>query len=166
MDTIIAAPVSCEVRAVICFLHAEGQSKAEIHRWLCQVYGDNVMSASCARKWCRKFRDGRTDVHDEVGQERHSIVTDELVQKSMNAWVENVSRYENFLKNFHKLRGLLRIELAQTDWVTISSVHGGYQNNWLTWLHNLAAPFFEEGLQKLVSRYDKCLNVDVNYVEK
>jgi hypothetical protein len=33
------------------------------------------------------------------------------------------------------------------------------------WLHNLAAPFFDEGLQKLVSRY-KCLNVGGNYVEK
>ena len=33
------------------------------------------------RKWCRKFRDGHTDVLDEGGQERHSIVTDELVQK-------------------------------------------------------------------------------------
>jgi hypothetical protein len=32
-------------------------------------------------------------------------------------------------------------------------------------LHNLAAPFFDEGLQKLVSRY-KCLNVDGNFVEK
>jgi hypothetical protein len=36
-------------------------------------------------------------------------------------------------------------------------------NNWLL---NLAAPFFDEGLQKLVSRYDKCPNVDGNYVEK
>jgi len=35
-----------------------------------------------------------------------------------------------------------------------------------TWLHNLAAPFYDEGLQKLVPRYDKCLNVDGNYVEK
>ena len=34
------------------------------------------------------------------------------------------------------------------------------------WLHNLAVRFFDEGLQKLVSRYDKCLNVDGNYVEK
>jgi transposase len=34
------------------------------------------------------------------------------------------------------------------------------------WLHDSAAPFFDEGLQKLVSRYDKCLNVDDNYVEK
>jgi len=34
------------------------------------------------------------------------------------------------------------------------------------WLHNLVAPFFDEGLQKLVSKYGKCLNVDGNYVEK
>jgi transposase len=32
-------------------------------------------------------------------------------------------------------------------------------------LHNLAAPFFDEGLQNLVSQY-KRLNVDSNYVEK
>jgi len=81
MDTIIAAPTSCEVRAVICFLHAEGQSTAEIHRRLCRVYGDNVMSDSCVREWCRKFRDGRTDVRDKGGQERRSIVTDKLLQK-------------------------------------------------------------------------------------
>jgi len=80
MDTIIAAPASCEVRAVIRFLHT-GQIAAEIHRRLCRVYGDNVMSDSCMREWCRKFRDGCTDVCDEGGQERRSIVTDELVQK-------------------------------------------------------------------------------------
>jgi hypothetical protein len=34
------------------------------------------------------------------------------------------------------------------------------------WLHNLAVPFFDEGLQKLVSRNDKCLKVDGNYLEK
>jgi len=66
---------------VINFLHAEGQSAAEIHRRLCHVDGDNVMSDSCVREWCRKFRDGRTDVHDEGGQGRHSIVTDKPFQK-------------------------------------------------------------------------------------
>jgi histone-lysine N-methyltransferase SETMAR len=34
------------------------------------------------------------------------------------------------------------------------------------WLRNSAAPFFDEGLQKLVSRYNKCLNVDGNFVQK
>jgi hypothetical protein len=81
MYTIIAAPAICEVRAVIRFLHAEGQSAAEIHRRLCRIYGDNVISDICVREWRRKFSDGRTDVHNKCGQERHSIVTDELVQK-------------------------------------------------------------------------------------
>ena len=64
MDTITAAPASCEVHAVIRFLHAEGQSAAEIRRRLCRVYGDNVMSDSCVRECCRKFRDGHSDVHN------------------------------------------------------------------------------------------------------
>jgi len=49
MDTTITAPASCEVRAVIRFLHAEGQSAAEILRRLCRVYGDTVMSELCER---------------------------------------------------------------------------------------------------------------------
>jgi hypothetical protein len=81
MDTITAAPANCELRAVIRLFHAEGQIAAEVHRRLCSVYGDNVMSDSCMREWCRQFRDGRTDVHDEGGQECHSNVTDELVKK-------------------------------------------------------------------------------------
>jgi hypothetical protein len=44
MDIIIAAPASCKVRAVIRFLHAEGQSVGEIHRRLRRVYCDNVVS--------------------------------------------------------------------------------------------------------------------------
>ena len=34
------------------------------------------------------------------------------------------------------------------------------------WLSPLAAEFFEEGIQKLVPRYDKCLNRMGVYVEK
>ena len=34
------------------------------------------------------------------------------------------------------------------------------------WLHNLAAQFFDEELQKLVSHYDRCPNVYGDYVEK
>jgi hypothetical protein len=63
MDAIIAAPTSHEVVSWDSFFfHAERQSAAKIHRRLCSVCGDNVMSDSCVREWCRKFRDGRTDV--------------------------------------------------------------------------------------------------------
>jgi hypothetical protein len=34
------------------------------------------------------------------------------------------------------------------------------------WINRLAAEVYDEGIQKLVTRYDKCLNVGGNYVEK
>jgi hypothetical protein len=34
------------------------------------------------------------------------------------------------------------------------------------WLFSQAATFCEEGIQKLVPRYDKCLNNGGNYIEK
>jgi hypothetical protein len=34
------------------------------------------------------------------------------------------------------------------------------------WFHGLAADFYDAGIQKLVTRYDKCLNVHEDYVEK
>ena len=35
-----------------------------------------------------------------------------------------------------------------------------------TWLHTQAASLYEEGIQKLITRYDKCLHVYGDYVEK
>jgi hypothetical protein len=34
------------------------------------------------------------------------------------------------------------------------------------WVKTLAADFFEEGMQKLVPRYDKCLSLGGDHVEK
>ena len=34
------------------------------------------------------------------------------------------------------------------------------------WLNSQAAVLYEEGINKLVSRYDKCLDVQGDYVEK
>jgi hypothetical protein len=34
------------------------------------------------------------------------------------------------------------------------------------WLNSQAAVWYEEGISKLVSRYDKCLIVQGDYVEK
>ena len=34
------------------------------------------------------------------------------------------------------------------------------------WLTSQAATWYEEGIQKFVLRYDKCLNVGGDYVEK
>jgi len=34
------------------------------------------------------------------------------------------------------------------------------------WLNGLAAEVYDEGIRKIVTGYDKCLNVDSDYVEK
>jgi hypothetical protein len=48
---------------------------AEIHSELCTVYGQYV-SEGILRQWCRMFKDGRTDVHDEEGSDRRAIFSD------------------------------------------------------------------------------------------
>ncbi|XP_023228571.1 histone-lysine N-methyltransferase SETMAR-like [Centruroides sculpturatus] len=44
--------------------------------------------------------------------------------------------------------------------------HDEVKTTVLHWLSHQAATFFEDGIQKLVPRYDKCLNINGNYVEK
>jgi histone-lysine N-methyltransferase SETMAR len=62
----------------------------------------------------------------------------------------------------YRLFTKMEVWLGTQHFHTIEELMDGVNN----WLHNLAAPFFDEGLQKLVSRYDKYLNVDANFMEK
>jgi hypothetical protein len=48
-------PASYEIRAVINLLYAKNMNAAEIHRELCAVYGQNVMSEETVRQWGRMF---------------------------------------------------------------------------------------------------------------
>jgi hypothetical protein len=46
-------PASCEIRAVILFIHAKYMNVAEINNELCAaVYGQNVMNEGTVRQWC------------------------------------------------------------------------------------------------------------------
>jgi transposase len=80
MCPVIDNPASYEIRAVIRFLHAKNMSAAEIHRELCAVYGHNIMRRGTLRQWCRIFKDGRTDVHDEERSGRPSVESNDFVQ--------------------------------------------------------------------------------------
>lgn len=57
----IYKPASCEIGAVVHFVHSKFMIAAE----LCAVYGRNVMSEGIVRERCRMFKDRQTDVHDE-----------------------------------------------------------------------------------------------------
>jgi histone-lysine N-methyltransferase SETMAR len=62
----------------------------------------------------------------------------------------------------YRLFTKMKVWLATQHFHTTEELTDAVNN----WLHNLAAHIFDEGLQKLVSWYDKCLNVDGNYLEK
>jgi transposase len=104
----IDSPVSCEIRAVIRFLHVKNISSAEIHLELCAVYGQNLMSEGTVRQWCRMFKDGRTNVHDEERSGRPSAVSGgkKLVK-------DGASEFQNFRANFHKFHSLSSTRLSQ-----------------------------------------------------
>jgi hypothetical protein len=72
-------PTSCKIHAVIRFLHTRNMNAAEIHRELCAVYNQNVMSEGTVRQWCRIFKDGQTNLHDEERSGQSSVVGGGLV---------------------------------------------------------------------------------------
>jgi hypothetical protein len=65
MCPVVDNPTSCEIHAVILFLHNTNLSTTEIHHELCVVYNQNIMSEGTSRQWCRMCKDGKTDVHDD-----------------------------------------------------------------------------------------------------
>jgi hypothetical protein len=65
MCPVIDNPASSETCAVIRFLHAKNMSAAEIYHEFCTVYSQNVMSEEPVGQWCRMFKDGLTNVHNE-----------------------------------------------------------------------------------------------------
>ncbi|GFG37382.1 hypothetical protein Cfor_11189 [Coptotermes formosanus] len=165
-DTSFCIPTSkkvaakCKICAVIRFLQAEGHSAAEICRRISVVYGPNFMSDTYVREWCRKFRNGRTDIHDEGGQGRPCLVTDDLVQH-VDKLVCKQCRF-----TISEL-SLEFPQVSQKVLYEIATKKRGYHKFCARWvLSSHAATFFDVGIQKFLSHYDKCLNLEDDYVEK
>lgn len=87
-------PSDCEVRAVIKFLNAEKIAASEIHRRMSSVYGsENIMSLRHVYKWVQRFKDGRTDTHDDVRSGRPSdSLTDDAIA-AVRALLEENRRF-------------------------------------------------------------------------
>src|SRR5215510_7609649 len=71
-----------EVRGVIRFLQAKGNTPSEIQRELVTVYGDQVMSKKQIWVWCKAFNEGRFDLTDEprVGRPRSSTSDENVIR--------------------------------------------------------------------------------------
>ena len=155
MNASISNPADCEVRGVIRFLQAENVRPSEIHRRLVAVYGEHVMNAASVRKLCTMFRNGRTDVHDAERSGRPSVITDAMKQKVNRIIRINISQLAKCTNNVRKCLVQLCTKLSTNICNTAKFVHVGYRGT-----------RYEEGISKLVSRYNKCLNVQGDYVEK
>ncbi|GFX91025.1 uncharacterized protein TNCV_2283171 [Trichonephila clavipes] len=55
-------------------------SAAEIHPLITEVYRTEAVRDNKVRRWVRKFKYGRTNVHDEERSIRPSVITDDLMQ--------------------------------------------------------------------------------------
>jgi hypothetical protein len=93
----------------------------------------------------------------------HTTARTNTLIKLLNSEIFDHSPYSPDLapSDYH-LFTKMKVWLATQHFHTNEELMDGVNN----WLHNLVAPFFNEGLQKLMSRYNKCLNVDGNYVKQ
>jgi len=133
-----------EIWSVIRFLSARNALPSEIRHQICQVYGDNAMSDGMVRKWVRMFNEGRENVHDEARNVRPSLVIGDLLRK-VNERVRDDRRFtiSDLSLHFPRISRTLLYDLKDAV---------------QKWLTSQAAAFYEEGIQKLVPRFDKCLN--------
>ena len=99
------------------------------------------------------FIEGREYVYDEARSGRPSLVNADLVCK-VNDRVRDGRRYFHLFLHLNQFLGGKRF-------YDDDDLKDAVQN----WLTSQAAAFYEEGIQKLVPRYDKCHNNGGEYVE-
>jgi len=61
-------------------LNAKNMKPGEIHRQLCDVYGEHAMNSSVVRRWTRLFNEGHKNVHNDLRSGRPSVVNEDLVR--------------------------------------------------------------------------------------
>ena len=70
--------------------------------------------------------------------------------------------YAGFITHLHLLLHIVTLDIAGKRHADDEDL----QHSIVDWLNSQAAVWYDEGISKLVSRYDKCLNVQGDYVEK
>jgi hypothetical protein len=87
----------------------------EIYHELCMVNGQNVKSEGTVGQWCKMFRDGQKNVHNEERSDQPSVVNDNLVQSVDEKFMkDSSSQFQNFHVNSRKFQPLPSTRLSQT----------------------------------------------------
>lgn len=83
----IESVAKCEIRAVI--LVAKEKSSHEIFSKVRTVYGEGHMNHTSVYKKCREFKNGRTNVNDNLRTGIPSILTDDIVKNCFGTTKES-----------------------------------------------------------------------------
>ena len=152
----IKNPAEIEMRCVFRLLNAKNMIPAEIHRQICDVYEEHAMSSSMARRWVRLFNEGRENVSDDPRSGRPSVVNEDLVR----AVEEKIRENRRFTIT------PLSLYFPQISRSVLHKIASEVKEAVTTCFASQTAQFYNEGIQKLVQRYDKCLNNGGKYGEK
>jgi transposase-like protein len=109
----IERPADCEIRSVMRFLNARNVKLADIHRQICEVYCEHVMSDGIVRKWVRKFSESRDNGHDEPRSGRPFVVSDDLL-RAVEAKVSEDRRFtiSSLSLHFQKISRIFLYEIV------------------------------------------------------
>ena len=144
MNALISNPADCEVRGVIRFLQTENVRPCEIHQ--------DLLRSMVNMLWRRPVSENGAQ-YLGMGEQMFMTLRDQGDPLSSQthwskSWTVSFERID--ISQLAKCT-----KLSPNICNTAKFVHVGP-----------AAFWYEEGISKLVSRYDKCLNVQGDYVEK
>ena len=156
MNVLISNPADCEVRGVIRFLQAENVRPCEIHQtccglwWTCyergqcpkMVYNVYEWANRCSWRWEVRATLCHHRCIEGKGEPHHSRES-----------------------TFHNKRSVRKMS-GSVSCTCVPNCHQTFAIPQNLCTFGQAAVWYEEGISKLVSRHDKCLNVQGDYVEK
>jgi histone-lysine N-methyltransferase SETMAR len=117
----------------------------------------NNLQRSIQNKWHGMLTKSVVLPHDNMRP--YAAVRTNALLKPLNWEIFDHLPYSpDLMPNNHHLFTKMKVWLATQPIHTNKELMEAVNN----WLHNLAAPLFDEGLEKLVSRYANCLNTDGN----
>lgn len=159
---------NCKVRLAIRFLVAEKVSTSEFYNRLCKIYGENFMLSRTVHFWVLHFLKGREGVHDK--QDLHTMGT-APTNIERRDWIARC-RFCCVTNQDPEILG--RIVTGKETWIYYMTLRkkksifqrGRVRRSGSNMFKNLDGTLYRQGIEKLVSRYDKCLTLNGNYVEK
>ncbi|KAJ9598719.1 hypothetical protein L9F63_010605 [Diploptera punctata] len=143
-----------EQRSVVRFLWAKGHKPSEIHRDMRGVYGDDCMDRSNVSRWCTFFQEGRVNLSDSPRSGRPTTAAIPQNVRGIEAAILNDRRVHLF--------GPMKKFLAGKRFETDVEVKSAVRRR----LHSNKTDFYEQGILKLVTRWEKCVEKVGDYVEK